>query len=319
MTTQSEQILEEQLLKQLSENGYDRVVIKDEAALLVNLKQQLEKHNNKVFSENDFKQILNHLTKTNNVFEKAQLLRDKFSFRNDNNELVYIEFINMDFWCQNEYQVTHQISNEGSYKNRYDVTILINGLPLVQIELKKTGLELKEAYNQIVRYQKHSFGANLGLFNFVQLFVISNGVNTKYYSNFGNKKPDFKQTFFWTDDNNNRISKLEDFASTFLERCHLSKMITKYIVLHNSDKVLMVLRPYQFNAVERIIDRVKNSNSNGYIWHTTGSGKTLTSFKASQILSQLPKVEKVVFCVDRQDLDYQTAKEFNAQKHTNLS
>lgn len=314
MTTQSEQILEEQLLKQLASNGYDLVTIKDEAALLVNLKQQLEKHNNKVFSENDFKQILNHLTKTNNVFEKAQLLRDKFSFRNDNNELVYIEFINMDFWCQNEYQITHQISNEGSYKNRYDVTILINGLPLVQIELKKTGLELKEAYNQIIRYQKHSFGANMGLFNFVQLFVISNGVNTKYYSNFGNKKPDFKQTFYWTDENNNRISKLEDFASTFLERCHLSKMITKYIVLHNADKLLMVLRPYQFNAVERIIDRVKNSNSNGYIWHTTGSGKTLTSFKASQILSQLPKVDKVVFCVDRQDLDYQTAKEFNAFK-----
>lgn len=314
MTTQSEQILEEQLLKQLASNGYERVTIKDEAALLVNLKQQLEKHNNKVFSENDFKQILNHLTKTNNVFEKAQLLRDKFSFRNDNNELVYIEFINMDFWCQNEYQITHQISNEGSYKNRYDVTILINGLPLVQIELKKTGLELKEAYNQIIRYQKHSFGANMGLFNFVQLFVISNGVNTKYYSNFGNKKPDFKQTFYWTDENNNRISKLEDFASTFLERCHLSKMITKYIVLHNADKLLMVLRPYQFNAVERIIDRVKNSNSNGYIWHTTGSGKTLTSFKASQILSQLPKVDKVVFCVDRQDLDYQTAKEFNAFK-----
>lgn len=314
MTTQSEQILEEQLIHQLASNGYDKVTIKDEAALLANLKTQLEKHNNKTFSDNDFKQILNHLTKTNNVFEKALLLRDKFSFRNDNNELVYIEFINMDFWCQNEYQVTNQITNEGTYKNRYDVTILINGLPLVQIELKKTGLELKEAYNQIIRYQKHSFSANSGLFNFVQLFVISNGVNTKYYSNFGNKKPDFKQTFFWTDENNNRISKLEDFANTFLEKCHLSKMITKYIVLHDTDKVLMVLRPYQFNAVEKIIDRVKNSNKNGYIWHTTGSGKTLTSFKASQILSQLPKVDKVVFCVDRQDLDYQTAKEFNAFK-----
>lgn len=314
MTTQSEQILEEQLIHQLSSNGYDKIIIKDENELLANLKSQLEKHNNKTFSDNDFKQILNHLTKTNNVFEKALLLRDKFSFRNENNELVYIEFINMDFWCQNEYQVTHQISNEGTYKNRYDVTILINGLPLVQIELKKTGLELKEAYNQIIRYQKHSFGANTGLFNFVQLFVISNGVNTKYYSNFGSKKPDFKQTFYWTDDNNNRISKLEDFANTFLEKCHLSKMITKYIVLHDTDKVLLVLRPYQFNAVEKIIDRVKNSNKNGYIWHTTGSGKTLTSFKASQILSQLPKVDKVVFCVDRQDLDYQTAKEFNAFK-----
>lgn len=314
MTSQSELILEQNLVNQLAANGYDKVTIKDENDLLVNLKKQLEKHNKKVFSDSDFKQILNHLTKSNNVFEKALLLRDKFAFKNDNNELVYVEFLNMDFWCQNEYQVTNQITVEGTYKNRYDVTILINGLPLVQIELKKTGLELKEAYNQINRYQKHSFSANTGLFNYVQLFVISNGVNTKYFSNFGNKKPDYKQTFFWTDENNKRISKLEDFANTFLEKCHLSKMITKYTVLHDSDKMLMVLRPYQFNAVERIIDKVKNSNHNGYIWHTTGSGKTLTSFKASQILSQLPKVDKVVFCVDRQDLDYQTAKEFNAFK-----
>ncbi|PIF62843.1 type I restriction endonuclease subunit R [Flavobacterium sp. 11] len=314
MTSQSELILEQNLVNQLASNGYDKVTIKDENNLLVNLKKQLEKHNNKVFSNSDFKQILNHLTKSNNVFEKALLLRDKFAFKNDNNELVYVEFLNMDFWCQNQYQVTNQITVEGTYKNRYDVTILINGLPLVQIELKKTGLELKEAYNQINRYQKHSFSANTGLFNYVQLFVISTGVNTKYFSNFGNKKPDFKQTFFWTDENNKRISKLEDFANTFLEKCHLSKMITKYTVLHDSDKMLMVLRPYQFNAVERIIDKVKNSNHNGYIWHTTGSGKTLTSFKASQILSQLPKVDKVVFCVDRQDLDYQTAKEFNAFK-----
>jgi type I restriction enzyme R subunit len=314
MTSQSELILEQNLIKQLTSNGYDKVIIKDEADLLFNLKKQLEKHNNKVFSDNDFRQILNHLTRSNNIFEKALLLRDKFAFRNDENELIYIEFINMDFWCQNEYQVTNQVTVEGTYKNRYDVTILINGLPLVQIELKKTGIELKEAYNQISRYQKHSFSANTGLFNFVQLFVISNGVNTKYYSNYGNKKPDFKQTFYWTDEKNKRISKLEDFANTFLEKCHLSKMITKYIVLHDTDKILMVLRPYQYFAVERIIDKVKNSNSNGYIWHTTGSGKTLTSFKASQILSQLPKVDKVVFCVDRQDLDYQTAKEFNAFK-----
>ncbi|MBM6498394.1 type I restriction endonuclease subunit R [Flavobacterium macrobrachii] len=314
MTSQSELILEQNLISQLTANGYDKVTIKDETDLLANLKKQLEKHNNKVFSDSDFKQIINHLSKSNNIFEKALLLRDKFAFKNDKNELVYVEFINMDFWCQNEYQVTNQITVEGSYKNRYDVTILINGLPLVQIELKKTGIELKEAYNQINRYQKHSFSSNTGLFNFVQLFVISNGVNTKYFSNFGNKKPDFKQTFYWTDDNNKRISKLEDFANTFLEKCHLSKMITKYIVLHDTDKMLMVLRPYQFFAVERIIDKVKNSNHNGYIWHTTGSGKTLTSFKASQILSQLPKVDKVVFCVDRQDLDYQTAKEFNAFK-----
>ena len=145
MTSQSELILEQNLIHQLTSNGYEKVTILDEADLLVNLKNQLEKHNNKVFSDSDFKQILNHLTKTNNVFEKALLLRDKFAFRNEANELVYIEFLNMDFWCQNQYQVTNQITVEGTYKNRYDVTILINGLPLVQIELKKTGLELKEA------------------------------------------------------------------------------------------------------------------------------------------------------------------------------
>lgn len=311
MTSQSEQILEQNLITQLVSNGYDKVVLKDEKDLLRNLKSQLEKHNNKTFSDSDFQQILNHLTKTNNVFEKAKVLRDKFSFRNDRNEVTYVEFLNMEHWCQNQYQVTNQVTMEGSYKNRYDVTLLINGIPVVQIELKRRGLEMKEAYNQISRYSKHSFGASLGLFNFVQLFVISNGVNTKYFSNFQGHKPDFKQTFYWTDENNKRISQLADFTNTFLEKCHLSKMITKYIVLHETDKALMVLRPYQYFAVEKIIDRVKTSNKNGYIWHTTGSGKTLTSFKASQILSKLPKVDKVVFCVDRRDLDYQTSKEFN--------
>ncbi|HEX9980222.1 MAG TPA: type I restriction endonuclease subunit R [Flavobacterium sp.] len=311
MTSQSEQILEQNLISQLVSNGYDKIILKDEQDLLHNLKSQLEKHNNKTFSENEFSQILNKLTKTNNVFEKAKIFREKFSYVNDEGIAKYGEFINMEHWCQNQYQVTNQVTMEGSYKNRYDVTLLINGIPVVQIELKRRGLEMKEAYNQISRYSKHSFGASLGLFNFVQLFVISNGVNTKYFSNFSGQKPDFKQTFYWTDENNKRISQLSDFTNTFLEKCHLSKMITKYIVLHETDKALMVLRPYQYFAVEKIIDRVKTSNKNGYIWHTTGSGKTLTSFKASQILSKLPKVDKVVFCVDRRDLDYQTSKEFN--------
>ena len=311
MTSQSEQILEQNLISQLVSNGYEKVDIKDEKDLLRNLKAQLEKHNNKTFSDSDFQHILNYLTKTNNVFEKAKLLRDKFSFRNEQNEVVYVEFLNMEHWCQNQYQVTNQITMEGKFKNRYDVTLLINGIPVVQIELKRRGLEMKEAYNQISRYSKHSFGASLGLFNFVQVFVISNGVNTKYFSNFTGQQPDFKQTFYWTDEHNKRVSQLSDFTNIFLEKCHLSKMITKYIVLHETDKTLMVLRPYQYFAVEKIIERVKTTNKNGYIWHTTGSGKTLTSFKASQILSKLPKVDKVVFCVDRRDLDYQTSKEFN--------
>ena len=199
---------------------------------------------------------------------------------------------------------------EGSYKNRYDVTILINGLPLVQIELKRRGLELKEAFNQTHRYQRHSFGASAGLFQYIQVFVISNGVNTKYFSN--NHKQTFKQTFYWSDKDNKIITQLEEFAKEFLEPCHISKMICKYIVLKGTHKIPMILRPYQYYAVEAIVDRVKTTHKNGYIWHTTGSGKTLTSFKASQILVNIPKVHKVVFVVDRKDLDYQTTKEFNS-------
>src|SRR5690606_38002370 len=207
-------------------------------------------------------------------------------------------------------QVAQQITQEGSYKTRYDVTLLINGLPLVQIELKRRGLELKEAFNQINRYHRHSFWANTGLFQYVQLFVISNGVNTKYYAN--NKKQSFKQTFFWSEQNNKIISQLKDFANVFLEPCHVSKMITKYVVLNEAQKALMVLRPYQYYATEAIVERVKTSTKNGYIWHTTGSGKTVTSGKASQILTKLPQIHKVVFVVDRKDLDYQTIKEFDS-------
>ena len=207
--------------------------------------------------------------------------------------------------------MTHQVSMEGTYKNRYDVTLLINGLPLVQIELKRRGLELKEAFNQVNRYQRHSFSSSYGLFQYIQIFVISNGVNTKYYAN--NRFQSFKQTFYWTDIENKRLTNiLNGFASDFLEKCHISKMICKYIVLNETSKILMVLRPYQYYAVEALVDRVMHSRKHGYVWHTTGSGKTLTSFKASQILTSLPKIKKVVFVVDRKDLDYQTTKEFNS-------
>jgi type I restriction enzyme, R subunit len=308
MSTQSEQTLENNLIKQLQNQEYDFVKIADESDLLKNLKTQLEIHNGVTLSSAEFDKVLNHLNK-GNVFERAKILRDKMQLTRDNGEALYLEFINMDHWCQNEFQVTHQIKMEWSYKNRYDVTLLINGLPLVQIELKRRGLELKEAFNQTNRYQRHSFAAGSGLFQFVQLFIISNGVNTKYYAN--NKDQHFKQTFFWADKDNKNITQLDEFTKIFLDPCHISKMITKYIVLNETDKCLMVLRPYQYFATESIIDRVKNSNKNGYIWHTTGSWKTLTSFKASQILMKLPTVDKVVFVVDRKDLDYQTAKEFN--------
>lgn len=310
MAKQPEQILEEQLVAQLQKLGYSLVLIKNETELIANLKHQLEKHNNIQFSNKEFDKVLNILSK-GSVFEKAKTLREKQHIVRDNGDNLYFEFIQTEHWCQNQFQVTHQVTIEGKYKNRYDVTLLVNGLPLIQIELKRRGLELKEAFNQINRYHRHSFGANTGLFQYIQIFVISNGVNTKYYAN--NRFQSFKQTFFWTDKENNRLTNiLNGFSSAFLEPCHISKMICKYIVLNETKKILMVLRPYQYYAVEALIDRVVNSNKNGYIWHTTGSGKTLTSFKASQILMNLPQVKKVVFVVDRKDLDYQTTKEFNS-------
>jgi len=307
--TQSEAVLEANLIKQLVSLEYEKVTIKDDKWLEANLKTQLEKHNNFRMSESEFKRVLNHLNK-GSIFEKAMILRDKFVLPLDDGTTKYIEFLDSEHWCQNLFQVSSQISVDGIYKNRYDVTLLINGLPLVQIELKRRGLEIKEAFNQINRYQRHSYASNHALFNYIQVFVISNGVNTKYFAN--NRKQSFKQTFFWADVDNNNITNLEEFTEVFLERCHISKMICKYIVLAQVPKILMILRPYQFHATEAIIDRVENTNKNGYIWHTTGSGKTLTSFKTAQILMKLPHVEKVVFVVDRKDLDYQTTKEFNS-------
>lgn len=311
MTTQSEQQLENALIAQLETLGWDRVTIKDEADLVSNLKRQLEVHNKTSLSDAEFKQVLNKLAR-GNIFEKAKILRDRVDFTRDDGTTGYVELINQRQWCKNQYQVTNQITMEGKYKNRYDVTLLVNGLPLVQIELKRRGLEMKEAFNQTNRYHRHSFSAGYGLFGYLQLFVISNGVNTKYYANNPVNRRDFKQTFFWADEDNKKITQLSAFAEEFLEKCTLSKVITKYIVLHESDQLLMALRPYQFYAVERIVERVQNTTKNGYIWHTTGSGKTLTSFKAAQILTQSPHVHKVVFVVDRKDLDFQTIKEFNS-------
>ncbi len=322
MPKQSEQVLEEQLVAQLQKLGYGLAIIKDETALIANLKQQLEKHNwaalrNIAFTKTEFERVLNILSK-GSVFEKAKTLREKQHIIRDNGDNLYFEFMNTEHWCQNQYQVTHQVSQEGTYKNRYDVTILINGLPLVQIELKRRGLEMKEAFDQIDRYRKHSYGSGAALFQYIQIFVISNGVNTKYFSNFGSAQQDFMQTFHWTDEQNKPLNNiLNGFTDTFLEPCHISKMICKYIVLHQGNKCLMVLRPYQYYAVEAIINSVKTQHAasqpkNGYIWHTTGSGKTLTSFKASQILMKMPGIKKVVFVVDRKDLDYQTSTEFNS-------
>ncbi len=311
MTHQSEATLENHLVRQLTGLGYTHVQIPDGSALLTNLQKQLEAFNNESYSSKEFDAILNHLAK-GNVFEKAKTLRDRFSIPRENGEAVYVQFYNSEDWAKNLFQVTHQVTQEGSYKNRYDVTLLINGLPLVQIELKRRGLEIKEAFNQINRYQKHSFWSNYALFQYVQIFIISNGVNTKYLAN--NKLQSVKQTFFWADRENRNITDLTKFASVFLTPNHLGKMIAQYVVINEANRNMMVLRPYQYYASEAIIHQVQHSNDNGYIWHTTGSGKTLTSFKASQVVMDLPDVYKVVFVVDRKDLDYQTMVEFNAFK-----
>lgn len=307
MTHQSEGQLEITLINQLQRLGFERVKIEDEKQLIQNLKIQLEKFNKTEFSESEFTKILNHLNK-GDIFQKGKTLRDRFVLTRDDGKEVWIRFFNTDKWCQNEYQVTNQITINGKYENRYDVTLLINGLPLVQIELKRRGVEMREAFNQIQRYQKHSFAGTL--FEYIQIFVISNGVNTKYFAN--NPKQSFEQTFFWTDVLNKKITRLEDFTDVFLEKCAVSKMIAEYIVLAEATQIPMVLRPYQYYAVKAILERVKEGNKNGYIWHTTGSGKTLTSFKTSQVLSRFPEVKKVLFVVDRKDLDVQTIKEFNS-------
>lgn len=309
MTTQTEAQLEGDLINRLVVRGWSHVAIADEAALLANLKAELQAHNGVTLTNAEFARVLNHLDR-GNVFERAKTLRDRYDLTREDGTRLYIEFMNTREWCHNRYQVASQIAQEGSYQNRYDVTLLVNGLPLIQIELKRRGLEIKEAFNQVNRYHRHSYSAGRGLFQYVQLFVISNGIDTRYYAN--NRKQSFKQTFTWSDVNNVAINTLADFADAFLDKCHVSKMIAKYTVLHEGDRQLMVLRPYQFYAVEAMVNRVKNSVHGGYIWHTTGSGKTLTSFKASQILTEMPEVDKVVFVVDRADLDYQTTREFNA-------
>ena len=314
MPVQSEAALENGLISTLQQMNYEYVQIEEEKNLRTNFKSQLEKHNKKrleeigrtEFTEAEFEKILIYL-EGGTRFEKAKKLRDLFPLELDDGERLWVEFLNRTHWCQNEFQVSHQITVEGRKKCRYDVTILINGLPLVQIELKRRGVELKQAYNQIQRYHKTSFH---GLFDYVQLFVISNGVNTRYFAN--NPNSGYKFTFNWTDADNVPFNELEKFATSFFDKCTLGKIIGKYIVLHEGDKCLMVLRPYQFYAVEKILDRVKNSNSNGYIWHTTGAGKTLTSFKAAQLVAELDDVDKVMFVVDRHDLDTQTQSEYEA-------
>lgn len=311
MRYQSEAALEMNLMEYLSENGYEKVRINSEEELRNNFREQINRFNKdklkgKNLTDKEFRILMNRI-EGNNIFDSSKILRDKIEIQRDDGSPLFLDLLNKSMWCKNLYQITNQVTVRGKYENRYDVTLLINGLPLVQIELKRRGLDMKEAFNQISRYKIHSY---TGLFRFIQLFVISNGVDTKYFSN-SDGELDYKYTFFWTDKNNTRISSLKEFASVFLEKCHLSKMISRYMVLQETRKQILVLRPYQVYAVEEIVKRAKETKNNGYIWHTTGSGKTLTSFKASKILAEEENIDKVFFLVDRQDLDHQTEKEFN--------
>ncbi len=312
MASQPEAVLERQLIEKLSNRDYEYVPhIKDYESLMQNFRKIVNEHNAESLSlvpltDTEFNRLLAQI-EDRSIIDSAKLLRNKIPLERDDGEKVHIELLQKEKWCQNKYQIISQLKMEGQRKQRYDVTILINGLPLIHIELKKRGREVVRAFEQIENYKKMSMH---GLFGFTQIFVISSGIVTKYFAN--NQKLNYNFSFYWTDDKNNKISSLMDFADTFLEKCHISEMIVRYMVVQEKAKELKVLRPYQVYAVKSIIKRAKETANNGYIWHTTGSGKTLTSFKVAQILKFDPEInaKKVIFLVDRKDLDSQTLDEF---------
>ncbi|MDK9853283.1 type I restriction endonuclease subunit R [Staphylococcus equorum] len=311
MGYQSEYGLEENVVKQLQDLGYERVSLRNETQLKENFRRILNERNadkleGTPISDSEFKRIMIDIS-DKSVFESAQILRDKYVLERDDETKVYLSLMNIKKWCQNTFQVTNQVSVNDTHKSRYDVTVLINGLPLIQIELKRSGVAITEAFNQIERYRRQNY---TGLFRFIQMFVVSNKMETRYYAN-SDQKIMKSHMFYWSDEKNERINVLKDFIESFLEPCHIAKMISRYMIINETDKILMALRPYQVYAVEALLNRAIETNNNGYIWHTTGSGKTLTSFKASQILAQEPDIKKVIFLVDRKDLDGQTLGEFN--------
>lgn len=338
---QSEADLEREFIRLLGEQGYEYLPIHTEADLIKNLRSQLEKLNHYHFTDSEWEQFFNTCiaNKNDDIVAKTQKIQDDYIqvLKRDTGESQNIKLIDKDNIHNNTLQVINQYVEEGgNYDTRYDVTVLVNGLPLVHIELKRRGVQLKEAFNQINRYQRDSFWAGCGLYEYVQIFVISNGTNTKYYSNTtranhlkeqepgGRNKSkktsnSFEFSSFWADSNNKVITDLLDFTKTFFSKHTLLNILTKYCVF-TSEKMLMVMRPYQIAATERIIQRINVANNykfygsikgGGYVWHTTGSGKTLTSFKTAQLASRLPYIDKVLFVVDRKDLDYQTMKEYN--------
>ena len=337
---QSEAALEKSLIKQLQGQGYEYVQVKDEAGLLVNLRRQLELLNDVVLSDSEWSRLLPMISNEQmTIADKTEMIQGKgyvLNLRLDNGTTKNIKLIDKTNVYNNRLQVINQYEvADGAHKNRYDVTILVNGLPLVHIELKRRGVAIKEAFNQINRYLRDSFWAGRAMFDYVQIFVISNGTETKYYSNttrFAKEKEadggprkhktdgnTFEFTSYWTDQENTLLTDIRDFTTTFFAKHAILNILTKYCVF-NVDKQLLVMRPYQIAATEKILLRIQTAINNqwqgtikagGYIWHTTGSGKTLTSFKTAQLASKMEQVSKVLFVVDRKDLDYQTMKEYD--------
>lgn len=337
---QSEAQLEKELIKTLTEQGYEYLPIHTEQDLVDNLRVQLQRLNDYTFTDSEWKRFFNDVIANQNEGIEAKTTKIQEDhiqvLKRDTGETKNIYLIDKKNIHNNYLQVINQYEEEqGNHDVRYDVSILVNGLPLVHVELKRRGVQLKEAFNQIDRYQRDSFWAGCGLYEYVQIFVISNGTNTKYYSNStrfnhikeqernrtkGKKTSNsFEFSSFWTDSNNKTINDLIDFAHTFFAKHTLINVLTKYCVF-TSERMLLVMRPYQIAATERIIGRINvahnykhygKTEGGGYIWHTTGSGKTLTSFKTAQLASRLDYIDKVLFVVDRKDLDYQTMKEYN--------
>ena len=338
---QSEAELEKEFLRLLQSQGYEYISVRLEKDLLDNLRVQLERLNRFQFSDGEWSRFLSDsvIGKNEGIAEKTEKIQNDYVqiLHCDNGSTKNIRLIDKTDIHNNKLQVINQYAEKGgAHDTRYDVTILVNGLPLVHVELKRRGVKLREAFNQIERYQRDSFWASSGLFEYVQIFVISNGTNTKYYSNStrfnhirdraksqGAKKEktsnSFEFTSFWADGNNKIIPDLIDFTKTFFSKHTILNILTKYCVF-TSEKMLLVMRPYQIAATERILNRIEISNNykkygtitgGGYIWHTTGSGKTLTSFKTAQLATKLPYIDKVLFVVDRKDLDYQTMKEYD--------
>ena len=309
MAYQSEAALEQQFIEQLNKQGYTSVSIPDYDALVENFKTQFAAFNaaklDSPLTPKEWERVLNIML-GKSVFQSAKILRDKFVLEREDGTKVYLSFFDADH-TKNIFQVTNQTTVVGKYVNRYDVTILVNGLPLIQVELKRRGIDIREAVNQVMRYKKHSYN---GLYHFIQLFVVSNGVDTKYFAN-SDRDMLHSLAFFWTDFDNVRITNLKEFSISFLARDHIIKMLTRYTILNDTDKLLMVMRPYQVYAVEALVRQATLTNRNAYVWHTTGAGKTLTSFKTAQILAANPNIKKVIFLVDRKDLDSQTTEEFN--------